>query len=235
MTPPVERRAETCLVILDFDGVVADSEIIALAELQTGFAACGMAMTWDEIVARFLGTSTADIMAFVDAHAGEGAGRRLKDEWYRRLFARYAEELRIMPNAIALLDRLDRLGMRYCVASGGTRERLAFGLQRIGLTERFAGAAFSAEAVAQGKPAPDLFLLAAREMGTSPQTCLVVEDAVAGVEAAARAGMPALGFVGGRHLDPCRPAQTRRLRAAGALAVLDDLLEVSHQLNGEAG
>ncbi len=195
------RRPATELVIFDFDGVLADSEIIALAELQRCLGDLGLQMTWDELIERFLGASTADIMAFVNAHCGKGVGAQVKETWYGRLFARYDKELHIMPNARDLLTRLDRVQIRYCIASGGTRKRLRFGLEQIGLSKNFDGAAFSAESVDGGKPEPDIFLFAANSMGVPSDACLVVEDAAVGVEAARRAGMNVLGYVGGRHLD----------------------------------
>ena len=93
--------------------------------------------------------------------------------------------------------------------------------------DRFFGSnVFSANDVEDGKPAPDLFLHVARQMGVQPQDCIVVEDSPAGVTAAVAAGMTAIGFVGGSHADenlplkletPARPtviADMRALKAA---------------------
>jgi len=227
----MNRGQETRLVILDFDGVLADSEIIALAVLQQCLGELGVRMTWDELIDRFLGASTADIVAFASAHADGDIGPQFRDGWYRRLFARYDEELQIMPNARELLTRLDGARVRYCIASGSSRDRLGFALERIGLAEVFADSAFSAESVGNGKPEPDLFLFAADAMGVSPRACLVVEDALAGVEAAKRAGMKVLGYVGGRHLDSCRARHAETLMAKGAASVIDDLVDVCRHLN----
>lgn len=227
----MNRDPETRLVILDFDGVLADSEIIALAVLQQCLGELGIHMTWDELIDRFLGASTADIVAFATEHADGEIGPQFHDDWYRRLFARYDEELQIMPNARALLTRLDGAHMRYCIASGSSHDRLGFALERIGLAEAFADTAFSADSVENGKPEPDLFLFAADAMGVSPHACLVVEDALAGVEAATRAKMKVLGYVGGRHLDSCRTRHAETLIAKGAASVIDDLVDVCRHLN----
>jgi HAD superfamily hydrolase (TIGR01509 family) len=221
------RRPATALVIFDFDGVIADSEIIALAELQQCLGEHGLRMPHDALIDRFLGVSTMDIVAYVDERAGTGAGARMKDAWYRRLLDRYAAELEIMPHALELLAWLDDAGIRYCIATGGTWKRLGISMERLGLAELFADAAFTAEAVRSGKPEPDLFLFAASAMQAPPDACLVVEDAPSGVAAARRAGMKALGYVGGRHLATRRPQHAERLLAEGAVAVIDDLADVS--------
>src|SRR3546814_20816286 len=83
---------------------------------------------------------------------------------------------------------------------------------------RFAPHIFSVALVGRGKPAPDLFLHAARALNAAPGACLVIEDSVAGVTAACRAGMTAFGFTGGGHCDPELAA---RLLEAGAALVFD--------------
>jgi HAD superfamily hydrolase (TIGR01509 family) len=83
-----------------------------------------------------------------------------------------------------------------CVASSGSHERLRLALTTTGLFDRFAGRIFSAQDVTRGKPAPDLFLHAARTLGVDPTRCAVIEGNPAGVEAANAAGMLALGYAG---------------------------------------
>src|SRR3546814_7022075 len=97
----------------------------------------------------------------------------------------------------------DLLPVPVCVASSSRPERLAHTLGLTGLHERFAPHIFSASQVANGKPAPDLFLFAAARMGEAPDSCVVVEDSVAGVAAGVAAGMTVYGFSGG---GPCPPA-----------------------------
>ena len=84
--------------------------------------------------------------------------------------------------------------MATCVASSGSHERMDRTLGITGLRDRFDGRIFSALDVEHGKPAPDLFLHAASTMGVDPSGCVVIEDSVAGVEAAAAAGMRVLGY-----------------------------------------
>jgi beta-phosphoglucomutase-like phosphatase (HAD superfamily) len=84
-----------------------------------------------------------------------------------------------------------------CVASSGSHDKMRHTLGRTGLYQRFEGRIFSAAEVAHGKPAPDLFLHAARQMGVEPARCVVVEDSQYGVQAARAAGMRAFGYSGG--------------------------------------
>ncbi len=96
-----------------------------------------------------------------------------------------------------MLEALDRIALPTCVASSGTHDHMRFTLGLTGLYERFAGRIFSAEDVANGKPAPDLFLHAAERMAAEPAGCVVVEDSRPGVQAARAAGMRVLAFAGG--------------------------------------
>jgi HAD superfamily hydrolase (TIGR01509 family) len=130
----------------------------------------------------------------IEAHLG----RRLSPDWeasfqpwYREAFA---AELKPVDGVI---EALDRITIPTCVASSGTHEKMRFTLGLTGLWERFAGRIFSVTEVERGKPAPDLFLHAARRMNADPAACAVVEDSRYGVDAARAAGMLALGFAGG--------------------------------------
>jgi beta-phosphoglucomutase-like phosphatase (HAD superfamily) len=99
------------------------------------------------------------------------------------------------------------------VASGSSPDRIALALKVTGLSDFFGPHVFSSTMVARGKPAPDLFLHAAKSMGFRPEICVVVEDSVNGIKAARRAGMRALGFLGGSH---CAASHGDDLVVAGA-------------------
>jgi HAD superfamily hydrolase (TIGR01509 family) len=216
-------RKRISAVIFDFDGVLVNSEIIALAELRDCLAEFGIQLTWDELIDTFLGSSFEDIQAYVRRDTGKVPGPEFRENWYARLFARYSRGLTVIPGAIELLDQLEARKIKYCVASGGSYRRLTFALDVTGLKSWFNDRAFSADSVARGKPEPDLFLYAAGRLGVTPRECLVIEDAVAGVRAATTARMHSLGFVGGSHLAERRAVHAQQFRAAGAMAVIDDL------------
>lgn len=227
------RDGPVGLVILDFDGVIADSEVISLATLGEALDAHGMTLAPDAVRRRFLGASLATIEAAVAARGGAMA-HGFADRWQEALFRRFRAELSPVPGARRMLDRLDRRGLPFCIASSGSFERIGVALEAMDLTARFAHV-FSAELVARGKPAPDLFLHAAERMGARPRDCLVVEDSPFGIRAAVAAGMRATGFVGGAHLDAIRDAHRRLLLDEGAGDVVGSLDDILPDPAGGAG
>jgi HAD superfamily hydrolase (TIGR01509 family) len=187
-------RAPISLVIFDCDGVLVDTERIAVRIDVMVLAQLGWPMTETEVVQRFMGRSDEEMTADIEAHLG----RRLPASWeepFRHLY-RQAFEAELEPVA-GVVEALDAIATPTCVASSGTHEKIRFTLGLTGLYERFAGRIFSVSDVARGKPAPDLFLHAAGRMGVPPGQCAVVEDSRYGVEAARAAGMRAFGYAGG--------------------------------------
>ncbi len=182
------------LVIFDCDGVLIDSERLAVKLDVLMLRELGWPMSEAEVIEHFVGRSDRDTRAAIEAHLG----RKLPDDWqepfeplYRRV---YAAELAPVDG---VLEALDCIALPSCVASSGTHEHLRYTLGLTGLYPRFAGRIFSAEDVARGKPAPDLFLHAAERMAAKPAGCVVVEDSRSGVEAARAAGMRVLAYAGG--------------------------------------
>lgn len=218
-------RQGTGLIIFDFDGVVVDSEPISLATLHAALADFGVTLTPDDVRATFLGGSMRQIEQFVDAHGTRTAAEGFAELWNATLFARFRRELQRMPGIDALLDHLDSRSLPYCIASGASFERLNVALEAVGFLDRFAARVFSVDLVAQGKPAPDIFLRAAADLRQPADRCLVIEDSPAGIAGAKAAGMRALGFIGGSHLADCDVEHVARLRDARADAVIATLEE----------
>ncbi|MFE5587600.1 HAD family hydrolase, partial [Kitasatospora sp. NPDC056531] len=185
------------LVIFDCDGVLLDSERLAVKVDARVTADIGWPLSEEEVVERFVGRSHAYMTAELAAHASVP----LEPGWerkYQHLYdAVFAAELAPVDGVVEALARLERAGVRDCVASSSSHSRLRRTLGQTGLLPRFEGRIFSAEEVAEGKPAPDLFLHAAKATGVEPAACLVVEDSKYGVAAARAAGMRSLGFHGG--------------------------------------
>jgi HAD superfamily hydrolase (TIGR01509 family) len=144
-----------------------------------------------------------------------------------RLFELYRRELKAMPG---IEETLDRLRVPYCVASSSLPERIRISLEVTGLLPRFGQRVFSATLVANGKPAPDLFLHAAAQVGVAPEACLVVEDSGPGIEAARRAGMRVFGFAGGTHAR--RPGYREQLAALSPDLLFDDLRRLPELIRG---
>ncbi len=227
--------AAPALVIFDLDGCLIDSEPIALDELARLLREAGVAMTPEAARDQFLGGSVREIAAWAAQCGGTMEPDAFIELWHRRLFARYRSELRPMPGAADLLAALGGADMPFRLATGGSVRRMNVSLEIAGLDRFFTGGrAHSADAVSAGKPAPDLFLLAAAAEGAPPERCLVVEDAPAGVTAAVRAGMSVVAFVGGNHLAATREAHASRLRDLGARAVFEDLTTLGQRLTGFA-
>ena len=181
------------LIIFDCDGVLVDSEPIAIRVDALMLARVGMPLPESEIVERFVGRSPAVMREALEEHLG----RRLPADWdaeFRRLYDEaYAAELQPVPG---IQDALDAITLPTCVASSSDPGPLRHKLELTGLYGRFAGRIFSATQVRNGKPAPDLFLLAAERMGARPEACAVVEDSRYGVQAARAAGMDAFAYAG---------------------------------------
>ena len=184
------------LVIFDCDGVLVDSEPLAMRGLLAGLAEVGYVIDEAAAYERFLGRSLASMQVVLRDELGFELSQDRLEQMRLRLFEVYRQELAPMPGVIAMLDRL---AIPRCVASSSQTERLRFSLEVTGLLSRFEPRLFSASMVAQGKPAPDLFLHVAERMAVAPAACLVVEDSAAGIEAAQRAGMRVFAFVGGSH------------------------------------
>lgn len=184
------------LVIFDCDGVLVDSERLAVrveAELITEL---GWPLDEAAVLERFVGRSDAHMHEQVELQLGRPVPDFL-ERYRERLHAAFDDELQAVEGVVGALDRLDERSVPTCVASSGTHDKMARTLGRTGLLERFDGRIYSSTQVEHGKPAPDLFLFAAQQMGADPERCLVVEDSRAGVEAARAAGMRSLGFAGG--------------------------------------
>ena len=208
------------LIIFDCDGVLIDSEPIANRVHAQTLASCGYAVGEEELQDRFCGISDAEMLATIERERG----RALPDDYAERITTALSQQYRCSLEPIAgIHDVLSALTLPVCVASSGTPERIRLGLETVGLLGNFAPHLFSASMVRRGKPAPDLFLYAAARMGAAPERCLVIEDSLAGVEAARAAGMTAIGFCGGGH---CRPGHRERLAARGAALVIARMSEL---------
>ena len=181
------------LVIFDCDGVLIDSERLAVKVDVEVLRELGWPLSEAEVIERFVGRSDRDTQAAIEAHLG-----RQVPDWKESVQPRYRQAFaeRLIPVA-GVREALDRITLPSCVASSGSHDHLRYTLSLTGLYERFDGRIFSAEEVALGKPAPDIFLHAAERMGTQPAGCVVVEDSRSGVQAARAAGMRVLAYAGG--------------------------------------
>ncbi|MFF4385274.1 HAD family hydrolase [Streptomyces sp. NBC_00853] len=188
------------LVIFDCDGVLVDSERIAVRVDALVLAELGWNLTEAEIVDRFMGRSSQSMTEEIEAHLGHSLPADWEEEFRPLYRDALAAELTPVPGIVDALDALT--GLPTCVASSGSHEKMRFTLGITGLYQRFEGSIFSATEVEHGKPAPDLFLHAAQQMGVEPEACAVVEDSQYGLQAARAAGMRAFAYAGG--MTPAR-------------------------------
>lgn len=191
-----QTRERPRLVIFDCDGVLVDSEPLSFQVLSQNIALKGASIPMEDCYRLFLGKSLSSTTEILSRDYGIEFADEDLDSMRVQLFDLYRRELRPIPGIAALLQSLD---LPVCVASSSQLERIRLSLEVTGLRASFEPHIFSATMVPNGKPAPDLFLHAAREMGIAPQHCLVVEDSPAGIEAARRADMAVIGFTGGGH------------------------------------
>ncbi|GJL89633.1 MAG: hydrolase [Minwuia thermotolerans] len=214
----------TDLVIFDCDGVLVDSERPANRLLTRYLNDHGVAIEVEETEATFVGLSLTTCAEMVL----ERYGVRMPDSFVDDIRAGTAEVLAREVKAIpGVRNAVERLAVPTCVASSGEVSKMTLTLGTTGIIDLFAGRLYSATMVKRGKPAPDLFLYAARAMNVDPRACVVVEDSPFGLQAARAAGMRALGFTGGSHRDHHRDRPM--LLDAGADRVfqhMDDLPEL---------
>ncbi|WP_084342674.1 HAD family hydrolase [Janibacter corallicola] len=182
------------LVLFDCDGVLVDSERLNVRTWTAMMRDAGVDFTEQDAVDHFVGRAYADGRATIVELTGAIPDPEWERTW-RREFARSHEELDPIPGAREAVLAVQDLGHDIAVASGSLWQVIGTKLDRTGLVDLFPEEVrFSAEQVDRGKPAPDVFLLAAQRLGYSPEQCLVVEDSRAGVDAARAAGMGVVGY-----------------------------------------
>jgi HAD superfamily hydrolase (TIGR01509 family) len=202
------------LLIFDCDGVLVDSEAIAFDVLAQMLASLGKPFSIEECRRRFMGRRTPDVLAEIEGELGHPIPAETGARMKALLFQRFRRELQPIAGVKEALARVSR---PICVASSSSPDRIALSLEVTGLAPFFGDHVFSAEQVAHGKPAPDLFLFAAESMNVAARDSIVMEDSPTGILAARRAGMRAIGFTGASHADASLAAA---LHAAGADIVI---------------
>ncbi|TYO64955.1 HAD family hydrolase [Bradyrhizobium hipponense] len=208
------------LIIFDCDGVLVDSEVISCRAHADVLTRHGYPITSDEVFERFLGRSTRQANLEIESELGRKLPEAYHGDLQHELFRAFEADLEAIRG---IHDVLDIVTQRVCVASSGSHQRMQVSLGSTGLYERLAPNIFSASQVKHGKPAPDLFLFAASEMGVPPQRCVVIEDSLAGIAGARAAGMTVFGFHGGSH---CGDGYAETLRQAGADLTFDDMRQL---------
>ena len=224
--PARQRDLTFKAVIFDCDGVLVDSEKLALEVELEVLAELGLTFERDEYVLRFMGLSTDAFHAAIDEEAVARLGRPIATEvrGSQRLRAVMVAHLTEVPGAAEAV-----MGLRLpkAIASSGSMPGMERKLKQTGLWDYFTPHVYSADHVTHAKPAPDLFLHAAAALGVAPTDCLVLEDSVNGVIGARAAGMTVWGFLGGGHAHGRLGA---RLVEVGAERLVPDWPEAARLL-----
>jgi HAD superfamily hydrolase (TIGR01509 family) len=180
-------------------------------------------------IEEFMGLTVHEWQTRLGGQMEERMGRPVASDFFASLdtfvMRTMATELTALPG---IRDAVAGLDLARCVASSTTFERLVWKLRHTGLLELFTPHVYSAEMVANGKPAPDLFLHAAAALGTDPSRCIVVEDSVNGVRAGRAAGMAVIGFTAGGH---CLDGHAASLAANGADVVISDSADLGEAID----
>ena len=211
-------------ILFDFDGVLIESEYAGNKQIADYLTAIGHPTTAEESMAAFMGLAGADFIGAIE----RWIGRTLPDDFHD---ARAAEDRRVIEEgvdavagAIAFVRSLPATLPRAICSSSSTRWIRAH-LAHIGLAGAFADHLYSGrEHVARGKPAPDLYLFAARALGVPIADCVIIEDSPVGVTGALASGARVVGLTAGSH---CAPAHAATLRALGVTELAPDFATVA--------
>jgi HAD superfamily hydrolase (TIGR01509 family) len=199
------------LIIFDFDGVIADSEVLSNTVLAECVSEAGLPTSLEDAYRLYMGKRVPEIVSAVGASLGRPLGGDFGADFQKRALARFRTDLKTVTGAREYLT--DFAGLHRCIASTSSPERLAVCLDTLGIAELFGANVFSSELVPRGKPHPDIFLHAARQLNVRPAECLVIEDSAGGVQAGIAAGMTVIGLLAASHI---RDGHGERLREAGA-------------------
>tara|TARA_Y100000034_G_scaffold137038_1_gene219163 strand:- start:96202 stop:96846 length:645 start_codon:yes stop_codon:yes gene_type:complete len=178
-------------IIFDCDGVLVDSEPIANKMLIDMADELGVAISMDFAIDHFVGKSLYTCMKVIEDLGSFKLPTTFEKEFRRRSFDRFERELQPIPGIVGLVSSLE---IPFCVASSGPLNKIELNLQLTGLFDYFKGKLFSCYQVQKWKPAPDVFLLAAKTMGFEPKDCLVIEDSIAGITGAKNGGFSVIAY-----------------------------------------
>lgn len=218
------------LIIFDCDGTLVDSETICNTITLELVNQCSPTQyTLNYALNHWAGMTLSNVLQKVREETGCDFPADVRDRYVERCNKKYKTDLKPVLNANDVVEKSHKMH-KICVASNGERNNVIESLGLCGflptcfLEEQI----FTKNQVERGKPFPDLFLLAAEKMGVAPSKCLVIEDSVTGVTAAAAAGMEVWGFTGVSH-DP--ESQEKALKNAGASRVFHCFIHIGEALN----
>lgn len=207
-------------IIFDCDGVLVDSEEISMSVDGALLAANGVEISPAEMHRRFVGMTFQGMIDEIEAERGIKLPGDLEAQKDVAMLEAYRRELQSVHH---VADALGNIALAKSIGTNGPRHRALEALRIVNIDHHFAGRLTTFEDVVNGKPAPDIYVLAASRAGVSPHQCLVVEDSITGATSAVAAGCPTLGFTG-THAN--RAAHALKLIEAGCFRVFDDMADL---------
>ena len=207
------------LVIFDCDGVLVDSEAIGNRFISEALTLAGIPISAEGALSKFLGGKLTQIKEDAEKQLGFSLPANWVDEIYKKQFSEFRKNLKAISGIEDLLDVLERINIPVCVGSNGPLNKMEVSLGVTKLKDRFLGRIFSADQVERPKPAPDLYLYCAKQMGVLPQDCLVIEDSPRGASAGVAAGMSVFGYTGG--------GDNSALKKVGCTKTFDTMQEIA--------
>jgi len=216
---------KTDLVIFDFDGVLADSEIIAHRVGSVEMSRVGFPLTVEKSIELFSGIAHQNMPSVIQEEYGKAMSPQELERILKKIDDTLLADLKSITNISEVMRYLEQTYLCKCIASNSMQEYIVTALTLTGLSEHFKQhQIFSASMVKQGKPMPDLFLHAAEQFRVKPESCLVIEDSVVGITAAKAANMPVIGFLGASHAQ--NDWYRQRVIEAGPQCVANDAMEL---------
>jgi len=186
------------LVIFDCDGVLIDSEILSKRVLLNMLEELGVKLPADYFYNHFLGYNFEHVTAKVFSDFSVVLTNDFRQRYRQALIKVFATELQTTHEIESILSQLS---VNSCVATSSSPEKVKNALKYTKLAPFFSGRVFTSSEVEHGKPAPDLFLHAAKTLGVKPENCLVIEDSPTGISAAISANMPVIRYTGASHMQ----------------------------------
>jgi HAD superfamily hydrolase (TIGR01509 family) len=207
-------------LICDCDGVLVDSEVIADHVLLETLSSTFPGVDFTSVVKTAFGQQTSRFLEGIEASFGITLPAHFQET------VEYNVELALSSNLTAVggvREALQRVTLPAAVVSNSRMTRVHASVRRAGLQQIFGERIFSAEQVARPKPYPDVYLFAAQQLGVEPARCLVVEDSVAGLNAARAAGMKTIAFVGASHIPDGYADALRKMGITRIMEHMDEL------------
>jgi HAD superfamily hydrolase (TIGR01509 family) len=214
-------------IIFDFDGVIADSEVLSNTVIAEFVTELGVPTTLEDAYRDYMGKRFHDVIDAIERAVGGPLPRSFGEQFQERTFQRFRRELVAIAGVREFIARF--VDVSRCIASSSSPDRLVLCLDVLEMATLFEGRVFSASNVARGKPHPDIFLHAAAEIGASPHECIVIEDSASGVIAARAAGSTVIGLLAAGHI---RDGHAAALTQAGAHHLAVDYRE-AEQIVGD--